>query len=157
MTYAYKEAYQEIYYILQNMEEEDVAKIPQNIIDVFEKNRVKHYQVNINPELPLKDQKIKEETKAILALLYRKYWSDPEMREQLEREFYEKLEKENAELKNKKLEQQVQEEVKETVVEQPIIEDKIEEPIHNLPIQQEEIGFINKIINWFKNIFNKRV
>ena len=154
MTYAYKEAYQEIYYILQNMEEEDVAKIPQNIIDVFEKNRVKHYQVNIDPALPLKDQQIKEETKAILALLYRKYWSDPEMREQLEKEFYEQLEKENAELKMRKEEQVIQEEAKEIVVEQPLINDKLEEPVHNLPIQQEKVDFINKIINWFKNIFN---
>jgi len=157
MTYAYKEAYQEIYYILQNMEEEDVAKIPQNIIEVFEKNRVKHYQVNIDPARPLKEQKIKEETKAILALLYRKYWSDPEMREQLEKEFYEKLEQENAEIKMKKLEQPIQEEVKEAVVEQALIEEKLEEPIYNLPIQQEDIRFINKIINWFKNIFNKKM
>jgi len=157
MTYAYKEAYQEIYYILQNMEEEDVAKIPQNIIEVFEKNRVKHYQVNIDPARPLKEQKIKEETKAILALLYRKYWSDPEMREQLEKEFYEKLEQENAEIKMKKLEQPIQEEVKEAVVEQALIEEKLEEPIYNLPIQQEDISFINKIINWFKNIFNKKM
>ena len=154
MTYAYKEAYQEIYYILQNMEEEDVAKIPQNIIDVFEKNRIKHYQVNIDPSLPLKEQNIKEETKAILALLYRKYWSDPEIREHLEKEFYEKLEKENAELKMREVEQPIQEEIRETVIEQPMIDDRLEEPIHNLPIQQKEVSFINKIINWFKNLFN---
>jgi len=103
------------------------------------------------------EQKIKEETKAILALLYRKYWSDPEMREQLEKEFYEKLEQENAEIKMKKLEQPIQEEVKEAVVEQALIEEKLEEPIYNLPIQQEDISFINKIINWFKNIFNKKM
>jgi len=154
MTYAYKEAYQEIYYILQNMEEEDVAKIPQNIIDVFEKNRVKHYPVNIDPALPLKDQKIKEETKAILALLYRKYWSDPEMREQLEKEFYEQLEKEEQQMRIEKEKVSVQEE-KEIVIEQPVIDDKLEEPVQKLPIQQEEVTFINKIINWFKNIFNK--
>lgn len=156
MRYAYKEAYQEIYFILQNMDEEDVSKIPQNIIDVFEKNRVKHYPVNINPEIPLKDQNIKEETKAILALLYRKYWSDPEIREQLEKEFYEKLEQENQQIKTAKVEEKIQEEIKEVIIQQPIIEEKIAEPIHNLPIQQEKISFINRIINWCRRRFSNK-
>lgn len=72
---AYNEAYTEIYYILKNMDIEYVSKIPTEIIDLIKENRAKNYNVTIDANIPLEIQKIKPETKAILSVLYNKFWS----------------------------------------------------------------------------------
>ena len=100
MSYAYSEAYTEVYYILQNMSEADVSKIPMSVLEVIKRNRLRNYNVTIDTSLPLKDQSLKEETKAILAILYRKFLCDEDEREVLEKRFLEKL-KEEIKLKSK--------------------------------------------------------
>ena len=100
MSYAYREAYTEVYYILQNMSEADVSKIPMSVLEVIKRNRLRNYNVTIDTSLPLKDQGLKEETKAILSILYRKFLCDEDEREVLEKRFLEKL-KEEIKLKSK--------------------------------------------------------
>lgn len=94
--YAYREAYSEVYFILLNMEWSNVKKIPKDIIKIISKNRIKNYKVNINPYIPLEAQHLKEETKAILTLFYRKFWCPDDKKEIVEKEFKEKLMKEKA-------------------------------------------------------------
>ena len=96
-NYAYREAYSEVYFILLHMECSDVKKIPKDIINVIRKNRMKNYEVNINPYIPLDNQELKEETKAILALLYRKFLCDTDKKQEIEEKFSKKLKIEMAE------------------------------------------------------------
>jgi hypothetical protein len=73
------------------MECSDVKKIPKDIINVIRKNRIKNYDVNINPYVPLNKQELKEETKAILSLLYRKFLCDTDKKQEAEEKFAKKL------------------------------------------------------------------
>lgn len=134
-SYAYREAYSEVYFILLNMEWSDVKKIPKDIIKIISKNRIKNYDVNINPYIPLESQQLKEETKAILALFYRKFWCPNDKKEIVEREFKENLKKEKS-LNN------------------------IEKTISNIPVKEieefENIIESNKLMvkkeNWFTKL-----
>ena len=90
-SYSYREAYSEVYFILLHMECGDVKKIPKDIINIIRKNRIKNYDVNINPYVPLDKQELKEETKAILALLYRKFLCDADKKQEVEERFSKKL------------------------------------------------------------------
>lgn len=89
MDYAYKEAYSEVLFILQNMNKEDIEKIPATVFEAIRKNCAKNYKVNINTAIPLEQQNLKEETKAVLAVLYRKFWAEGEEKAKLEKDFLE--------------------------------------------------------------------
>ena len=74
----------EVDYILQNLPYEIKNKVPSN----FKKSIVDNMDINYIPELldkskPLDEQKISEETKKILALIYRNYIVSEEERKQL--------------------------------------------------------------------------
>jgi len=94
MTYAYKQACSEVCFILENLEESIRLRIPEKIIKVLEKNKVKYYDVNIDLSMPLYNQIMKDETKAILSLLYRKFLCDESERVLLEENYKKRLEEE---------------------------------------------------------------
>lgn len=78
----YRDAFKEVYYILQNAEDELIEKIPQKFMDFLQDNMNKDYIVNISSNIEIDKQKILPETEDILALIYRSYWaSDEEKRE----------------------------------------------------------------------------
>lgn len=145
MSYAYRQAYTEVYYILQNMSEVDVRKIPPDIIEILKQNRLKNYEVSINPSIPLKEQNLKEETKAVLAVLYRKFWCDEDKKEELERKFYEKL-KYETEIKAKSI-KKPKEEYKGIDYSPKVIRDE----------NQKEVKTITeyKIEKWYNKLFNR--
>lgn len=93
MTIEYREACSEVYFILANLEESAKAKIPQKIMKLFEKNKVNTYDVNIDLSVPLNNQILKDETKAILSLLYRKFLCNESERAHLEQKYKKELEK----------------------------------------------------------------
>ena len=72
----YKNAYKEVFVILQKLVEEDYNKIPQNMIEGFEKNKNDEYEFILDKELELKNQNLLPETRAILYNLFRDYLSD---------------------------------------------------------------------------------
>lgn len=116
MRYAYREACSEVCFILDNLESGSRGKIPEKIVDLLEKNKIKHYPVNIDLSVPLNKQVLKAETKAILALLYRKFLCSESERTILEKNFQQKLKEEkmemladnkNPEIENKKIETEI--------------------------------------------------
>ena len=74
----YKNAFKEVYEILQNTEEELVKKIPQKFITFLQSNMNTDYQTSIDNTIEINKQSILPETKAILALIYRSYWATDE-------------------------------------------------------------------------------
>ena len=74
----YKNAFKEVYEILQNTEEELVKKIPQKFVEFLQSNMNKDYQINIDNTIEIDKQSILPETEAILALIYRSYWAADE-------------------------------------------------------------------------------
>ncbi len=75
-----KNAYAEVYKILQELNEEEYNKIPPEVIKTIEANRNEDYEYELNDELELKDQPMMPETKAILFNLFRDYLATPEQK-----------------------------------------------------------------------------
>lgn len=146
----YKKAYKEIIEILKYVPEKSVKKIPQEMRDMFEEEQLKTYDFQIDTSKKFEEQEIMEETKAILANIFRDYWATTYQREKIkEKEKYDrqKSEEEKAKkynpddlFKNNKIENNNESEEK--------------EENSNLPIEIKKEKFYEKIINFFKKIFH---
>ena len=75
-----KNAYAEVYKILQELNEEEYNKIPPEVIETIEANRNEEYEYELDNELELKDEPMLPETKAILFNLFRDYLATPEQK-----------------------------------------------------------------------------
>lgn len=71
----YKDAFKEVYEILQNTDDELVRKIPQKFLDFLQDNMNVFYKTNIDKDIEINKQNLLLETEAILALIYRSYWA----------------------------------------------------------------------------------
>jgi len=92
MSYRYCEAFAEVDYILTGLKESERSQIPKNLLDVIHEKKAKNYQFQIDLTKSLFEQNLKNETLAVLALIYRKYLSDPEKRAELEKHCQETME-----------------------------------------------------------------
>ena len=62
--------------------EEEKNQIPKKLRDFFREEKDLNYHKNINPNIPIKEQNLKEETLAIIALLMIQYWYKDESKKQ---------------------------------------------------------------------------
>ncbi len=67
-------AYTEVDEILNLMEEEFQKKIPVKLRNLISENKLNDYNIIIDPNIPLKEQKISRKALAILAVLNYNYW-----------------------------------------------------------------------------------
>ena len=79
----YKNAYTEVYEILEQLDEEEYKKIPSEVITAIRENRNTEYEFELDEELELKEQELLPETKAILFNLFRDYLSTAEQKEKI--------------------------------------------------------------------------
>lgn len=142
----YAKAYKEVMEILRYIPEEDRAKIPKKKLEFYEANMDCTYPYKVDTSKEFEKQVMLDETKAILANLFRDYWATPYQKERIEaKEKFdlEKLEEEkrakynSADLfKNKKIHQ------KTVLAEQSLVELKKE-------------TFFQKLIRFLKKVKRK--
>lgn len=101
VTKEFTEASAEINEILKYLPKEEVEKIPSKLREFFKEVSRKDYVTNINPNMPLDKQQIKEKTKDIIALIYRNYWCSEEERKELDQKLIENDKKFEEELREK--------------------------------------------------------
>ena len=101
VTKEFAEASAEMNEILKYMPKEEVEKIPSKLREFFKEISSKDYVTNINPNIPLDKQQIKEKTKDIIALIYRNYWCSEEERKELDQKLIENDKKFEEELREK--------------------------------------------------------
>jgi hypothetical protein len=140
MNKIYKEALSEVEFILERLGPEEMTKIPKTFQEFISENKCKWHEITEEDEL-------KEETLAILAIIYRKFLAPPEERERLEKEYLEKLKKEKEE--NKKKQNSSKGEINYNF--QPLNVEKVEEKKIEL-IELEEPKWYMKLINKLKAI-----
>ena len=81
-----REAYSEIDEFLELITEEEKNQIPQKLRDFFKREKANGYHKGINLNVPIKDQNLKSETLALIALLNLQYWcKDEEEKERLKK------------------------------------------------------------------------
>ena len=78
-----RNAYTEVYTILQELNEEEYNKIPLEIIETLKANMNKEYNYELDEEKELKEQPMLPQTKAILLNIFRDYLSTPEQKEKI--------------------------------------------------------------------------
>lgn len=142
----YQKAYKEILEILKYVPEESVKKIPQEMRDMFEKEQLKTYDFQIDTSKTFEEQELLEETKAILANIFRDYWATP-------------YQKERIEIKEKYDRQQSEEQKRKRYNPNDFFKNKNNrnpdlEKLSNLPIEVKKESFFKKIINFFKKKFH---
>ncbi|MBQ9658580.1 MAG: hypothetical protein IJV31_07425 [Clostridia bacterium] len=96
-----KQAVSEVIEILKHSEQQIMDKIPRKFIDFLNENTDKEYKAKINFNDEKWDESIKEDTKAILALIYRDYIVSKEERNKLLEEEQKQINKQQQELYEK--------------------------------------------------------
>lgn len=89
-----RQAYSEIDEFLGLLGEEQRNEIPKKLRDFFKEEKDQEYFKNIDKDIPIKDQNLKEETLAIIALLNLQYWCKDEEEKKRLQEIYAQNEKE---------------------------------------------------------------
>ena len=97
-NHVYTNAFSEVYTIINILSEELTKNIPTQLLELIEKERNENYNFKYNDSLPIDEQDISSEAKAILTLIYRNYLCDSDEKKELdeifeinEKKYYEKL------------------------------------------------------------------
>lgn len=75
-------AYTEVLLILSYMEQKYIDMIPKKLLELFNQEKDKDYQPNINPNISLAEQNLQRKTLALLAMLNLNYWCKDENEKQ---------------------------------------------------------------------------
>ena len=79
----YPKAYKEVIKILDFAPQESVNKIPKTMIETFKAKMDDNYDFKIDINKGFEEQDLLDETKAILANIFRDYWATPYQRERI--------------------------------------------------------------------------
>ena len=142
----YPKAYKEVIEVLKYVPKESIDKIPKMMMDTFNRKMDNNYIFSIDINKSFEEQEFLEETKAILANIFRDYWATPYQKERIlakERYDWQKIEEEKNNYNNDIFKKNEEIDYKE--------DESVE---NNLPIEVKKEKFFNKIINFFKKIFN---
>lgn len=145
----YRNAFKEVYDILQNTEDELVEKIPDRFINFIKENMNVDYKTNIRKDIEIDKQKLLKETEAILSLIYRSYWATNEEK----KEFAIKDELEHNENEERKKEEYQGKDIYEIFEKRKNI-NKV--TLDNKLMVIEKESFIKKIFNKILSIIHKR-
>ena len=143
-------AYSEIYEILNLMEDEDKERVPQEVRNFFEEQRMKEYKPKIRTDMPLTEQNLRRETLVLLTILIINYWCDSEEEKQ---SFIDELGK------NEKIKMKLQEKYNPDNLfknRKKTKEDIVMEQVENVEIIQYKENLFTKLKKWFEKIFNKK-
>ena len=135
----YRDAYCEVLYLINNMQEENKAKISKKFIDFLKEKQNGNYKVgNISLENP---ETLKKETKIILSIMYRNYFCSEKEKIELSQKDKEILEKMYSydNIFNKNMEK---DEKKQDII-----------PIEN---SLTKVNIFRRLINGFVNILKRK-
>lgn len=144
-----RNAYKEVYIVLQDLNEEDYNKIPPEIIETIKENSNEEYEFVLNDELELKEQLLLPETKAILFNLFRDYLATPVQKEKILKMQSEERKK----VEKKKKQNYTNVDIFKTNKHKDVEEKANTQKLQLVQIKKE--GFFRKLINKIKLFFKK--
>jgi len=83
-----RQAYTEIDNFIELLDEYNRNKVPKKIREYFKKEKDNTYTKIIDPNIPIKEQNLKEETLALIAMLNLLYWCEDEEEKQRLKKIY---------------------------------------------------------------------
>lgn len=146
MDIVYKQAFSEALEVLKHSTQEIKERIPEKFIDFLNKNKDNNNSVQIDFTKNNWENELKQETRVILALMYRDYIVSPDKREELIKQEIEEELIHEKELKEK----YSADKIFKNTQNEAIIENT------NLPSKIKEENFFTNIVKFIKKIFSKR-
>lgn len=147
----YPKAYKEVIEILKYVPQESAEKIPDEMINMFKTKMDKSWNFIVDINKPFEEQELLEETKAILANIFRDYWATPYQKERIEAQ--EKYELEKIEEEKRKI-YNPDDVFKKNKVQE--IEEKVEKTESNLPVEVGKKNFFDRLVNFIKIFLRRR-
>lgn len=147
MVSNYTKAYKEVVEILKYVPQESVDKIPIDMIEMFKCNMDKNYDFKVDITKGFERQVLLDETKAILANIYKDYWATQYQKERinnkeiLDRKIYEK--EKNTKYNPDDLFKENKDDV------------RGEDYSKDLPIEIKKENFLKRLIEFIKCLFIK--
>lgn len=149
----YAKAYKEIIEILKYIPEESVNKIPREMIEMFKTKQLVTYDFKIDTEKTFEEQELLEETKAILANIFRDYWATDYQKAKI-------IEKENQdreECERQKRERYNPNEIFKNKQQDINVQKNLNENYNSkLPIEVQKQNIFQKLIVFIKKILQKK-
>ena len=136
-------SYKELYEIIKKLPEKEKNKIPNSFLEQIKNNMNKNYSYKVEHIEDFENQKMLEETRRLLAVVYRDYLASEEEKFEILRKEKEEIEKDELE-KRKKYNVNVFENNK-----------KEEKHEHVELTVKEEKKWFEKFVDFLKKIFNK--
>ena len=144
----YPKAYKEVIEILNFVPKESVDKIPKSLIDTFKSKMNKNYVFLVDVNKKFEDLELLNETKAILANIFKDCWATPYQREKIK--------------SNEELERQKNNEAKrlkynlDDIFNNNQVEkiNQIQNHNENIPTEMKKERFYKKILDFFKKLFH---
>ena len=97
----YSEAISEVLDILQNSDDNIVKRIPQKLIEFWEKNKSLTYIPNLDHNKTIDEMNLKDKTRDIITMIYLEYICDTDEKNDMKKILIENEEKYQEELRNK--------------------------------------------------------
>lgn len=138
-------AYAEVYKILSLMEQKYIDKIPKKLIALFEREKLKGYDPNIQPSIPLTEQNLQKKTLALLAMLNLHYWCENESEKQELLKIYAD--------NDKRREEELREKYN---IDNLFKKKEMEKEENTALIEYKEKSFFKKVINKIMSFFRKK-
>lgn len=143
----YHKAYKEVLEVLKYMSEKDINKVPKDMILTFETKQDKNHCFKIDVNKGIEEQNLLEETKDILANIFRDYWATEEQREKI-------IARENFEREKIELEKRERYNPDKIFENRNAIKEENYKVIDNELTVVENKSWSEKVIGFFKSIFN---
>ena len=141
----YSEAITETLDILKHTRKEDVDKIPSKFMEYLKENASKTYKPELDHTKKVKDMQLKRKTKAILAIIYKKFWCDEGQKKEFDQQIKNNELRYQAELREKYNPDNLfkkQNKIK-----------NVEEVIEEVSMTEYKESIFKKFINKIKSIF----
>ena len=142
----YAEAISETLDILEHTKKEDVDKISPKFMEYLRNNASPNYISNLDHSKKISDMDLKQKTKVILAIIYRKFWCDEEQKLEFDKK-----------IKNNEL--IYQKELREKYNPDNIFKEKVikenNDIKENLSIIEYKESFFIRFIKKIKSLFNR--
>ena len=101
VTEEYRIAITETLDILNHTRKEDVNKISTKFMNYLKNNASETYKPSLDHSKSIKDMQLKEKTRVILAIIYRKFWCNEEQKKEFDQQIKNSELRHQAELREK--------------------------------------------------------
>lgn len=135
--------------ILNHTAKEDVDKISTKFMEYLKNNAAKDYQSNLDHSKKISDMQLRKDTKVFLAIIYRKFWCNNEMKNDFDRTLKENGIRHQNELREKYN--------PDNLFKNKSVDDvtSIEESSNSVAMVEYKELVFTKIKNWIRKLFNK--